>query len=167
MDKNDFTESLFRKVIAELRDEIKRMENKRNGNIIEQINEKVDVLEKIMTISVMKCKSGEPEIPAMAENNKAENDKKEDAEEANMEIPDRFITDAELAEFNGKNGKPAYIAIDGIVYDVSNSYLWSHGLHFGNVAGKDLTVEYSACHAGRPRLNKLPIVGRLAITKEI
>ena len=32
----------------------------------------------------------------------------------------------ELAEYNGKNGK-MYIAYQGQVYDVSNSYLWEDG----------------------------------------
>jgi len=160
MDRNDFTESLFRKVIAEIRDDIKKMESKRNGSIAERLSEKVDVLEKIMAVSVMKSKGGETDIPIMAENNS-----REVQEEANAEIPERIITDVELAEYNGRNGKPAYVAIDGIVYDVTNNDLWSQGLHFGNQSGRDLTVEYGACHVGRPRLNKLPIVGKLVITK--
>ena len=34
----------------------------------------------------------------------------------------------ELADYNGKNGK-IYIAYQGQVYDVTNSYLWEDGVH--------------------------------------
>jgi hypothetical protein len=30
----------------------------------------------------------------------------------------------ELATYNGQNGQPAYIAVEGVVYDVSNSSRW-------------------------------------------
>ena len=37
------------------------------------------------------------------------------------------ITSEELLSFNGKDGKPVYIAFQGRVYDVSKSPLWSKG----------------------------------------
>ena len=37
----------------------------------------------------------------------------------------------ELEENNGKNGKPAYIAYKGKVYDVSESSFWLDGDHLG------------------------------------
>lgn len=161
MDKNDFTESLFRKVISEIRDDIKRIETKSNGSVINRLNDKVDILEKIMAVTVMKNSAENPmDIPVINQN------ETEEAEETQTEIPDRFITDVELAENNGENGKPTYIAVDGIVYDVSDNKLWAEGLHFGNRSGRDLSVEYGACHAGRPRLDKLKVVGRLVISKK-
>ena len=36
---------------------------------------------------------------------------------------------SELAQYNGENGKPIYIAHAGKVYDVSESKLWRNGLH--------------------------------------
>jgi predicted heme/steroid binding protein len=153
MDKNDFTDSLFRKVITELRNDIKSIETKSNGSIIEQLNEKVSILEKIMAVSVMKSSGEESDaIPV------------QDVPVEPGIIPDRYVTDVELTENNGRNGKPTWVAVDGIVYDVSNNSLWSEGIHFGNISGRDLSVEYGACHAGRPRLNKLPIVGKLVIS---
>jgi len=34
------------------------------------------------------------------------------------------FTEEELAQCNGRNGNPAYIAYKGKVYDVSASFLW-------------------------------------------
>ena len=52
------------------------------------------------------------------------------------------VTVQELEENNGKNGKPAYFAYKGKVYDVSESSFWLDGDHLGmHQAGKDLTEE--------------------------
>jgi predicted heme/steroid binding protein len=67
----------------------------------------------------------------------------------------------ELARFDGKNGNPAYVAVNGIVYDVTNNAAWAAATHFGLAAGKDLTGAFSSCHAGQPVLNKLKVVGML------
>ena len=54
----------------------------------------------------------------------------------------RKFTLSELAEFNGKGGKPAYVAFEGKVYDVSASVFWMEGDHMGaHQAGGDLTSE--------------------------
>lgn len=68
---------------------------------------------------------------------------------------------AELSEYDGKNGNPAYVAVNGIVYDVTNNAVWAAATHFGLTAGRDLTLEFASCHAGQPILNKLVAVGRL------
>lgn len=50
------------------------------------------------------------------------------------------FTAKELARYNGKNGKPSYVAYDGKIYDVSNSFLWKDGIHqVLHRAGADLT----------------------------
>ncbi|HBL84646.1 MAG: hypothetical protein A2Y17_10960 [Clostridiales bacterium GWF2_38_85] len=77
----------------------------------------------------------------------------------------RYFTLAELAEYNGQDGMPVYVAMDGIVYDLTQSSLWADAKHFGMIPGKDLTINYKACHAGRPRLDMFPIVGYLAKPK--
>ncbi|WP_352400846.1 cytochrome b5 domain-containing protein [Anaerotignum sp.] len=74
----------------------------------------------------------------------------------------RSITRQELAVSNGKNGNPAYVAIDGFVYDVTNNPAWGAGTHFGLGAGRDLTNEFASCHEGENILKKLPVVGFLS-----
>jgi predicted heme/steroid binding protein len=66
----------------------------------------------------------------------------------------------ELAEYNGTNGK-AYVAYQGKVYDVSNSTLWTGGIHKGHNAGKDLTEEMNKAPHGSEILNGFPVVGTL------
>lgn len=67
----------------------------------------------------------------------------------------------ELSRFDGKGGNPAYVAVNGTVYDVTNNAAWAAASHFGLTAGKDLTNEFASCHAGQPILNKLKVVGKL------
>lgn len=71
------------------------------------------------------------------------------------------FTLAELAEFDGSGGKPAYVAVNGVVYDVSFNGAWGGGTHFGLYAGKDLTAQFGDCHSGSAILEKLPKVGVL------
>jgi len=55
-------------------------------------------------------------------------------------IEDRIFTERELSQFDGTRGRPAYIAYEGVVYDVSASPLWRGGLHQDlHYAGTDLT----------------------------
>lgn len=68
----------------------------------------------------------------------------------------------ELAQYDGNNGKPSYVAIEGIVYDLSKKAEWVGGTHFGLTAGRDLTTEFKSCH-GMSTLKNLPKVGVLAV----
>ena len=69
----------------------------------------------------------------------------------------RFTRD-ELAYYNGKDNKPAYIAVNGKVYDVSSSFLWQNGKHqVLHSAGKDLTVEMEKSPHGIELLEKFPM----------
>ncbi|PKR76979.1 cytochrome b5 [Halalkalibacillus sediminis] len=74
----------------------------------------------------------------------------------------RDITVEELATFDGKNGRPAYVAVNGTVYDVTNNRAWAAATHFALPAGRDYTSEFATCHAGQQSiLATLPVVGRL------
>ena len=72
------------------------------------------------------------------------------------------FTLAELATFNGENGQPAYVAVEGVVYDVSNHPRWQTNEHNGNVAGTDLTEAIKKAPHGTSKLKDLPVVGKLA-----
>ena len=72
----------------------------------------------------------------------------------------REISGEELSKCNGKNGKPAYIAYRGIVYDVTNSFLWKNGNHqVLHDAGQDLTKELDEAPHGPELLKRVPSVG--------
>lgn len=73
----------------------------------------------------------------------------------------RQFTKEELTAFDGKNGTPAYVAVNGTVYDVTNSAAWGAATHFGLSAGNDVTAQFNSCHAGQPILEKLPVVGKM------
>lgn len=45
----------------------------------------------------------------------------------------------ELAAYNGTNGKPMYVAIEGVLYDVTNVKAWKKGKHKGYTGGTDIT----------------------------
>ncbi len=67
----------------------------------------------------------------------------------------------ELSEYNGKNGNPAYIAYDGVVYDVSNHPRWKSGTHNGQKAGTDITDAIKRAPHGASKIKGLPVVGQL------
>ncbi|MBW2411589.1 MAG: cytochrome b5 [Deltaproteobacteria bacterium] len=69
---------------------------------------------------------------------------------------------AELAQFNGENGKPIYIAHAGKVYDVSESKLWRNGVHMKrHGAGRDLSADIQAAPHESDVLERFPQVGIL------
>ena len=75
---------------------------------------------------------------------------------------EKIFTLQQLALYNGLNGMEAYVAINGIVYDVTNVKTWSGGRHFGIGAGKDLTTYFNTCHKKDIHiLSDFPIVGKL------
>ena len=74
----------------------------------------------------------------------------------------RKISQAELAQNNGQNGKPAYVACKGRVYDVSESAFWLYGDHMGShQAGKDLTQELELAPHTDMTLQRVKEVGVL------
>ncbi|WP_341778851.1 cytochrome b5 domain-containing protein [Levilactobacillus sp. HBUAS70063] len=76
-------------------------------------------------------------------------------------MSDKIFSKDELAKFDGQQGQPAYVAIDGVVYDVSGVEAWAGGKHHGNLAGQELTsvIDGQSPH-GRKVLAKLPVVGQ-------
>jgi predicted heme/steroid binding protein len=75
---------------------------------------------------------------------------------------EKKFTLEELKQYDGKNGRPAYIAYKGKVYDVTDSSLWVDGDHQGeHQAGRDLTEEISKAPHGEETLDRIPIIGIL------
>lgn len=75
------------------------------------------------------------------------------------------LTLEELAKYNGQDGNPAYVAVDGTIYDVTDSPKWSKGKHRsvkGVEAGNDLTEKIKSLSPhGTGILEDYPIVGKL------
>lgn len=72
------------------------------------------------------------------------------------------LTLSELSQYNGKDGAPAYVAVDGVIYDVTNLSKWKNGEHNGYSAGQDLTdiIKNKSPH-GVAKLVGVPVVGKL------
>ena len=82
-----------------------------------------------------------------------------------MPNPESEITAAELRRNTGERGTRMYIALDGIVYDVTDCPRWRSGLHENlHFPGQDLTGEF----ADAPHMREVfkhpcvRVVGRLA-----
>jgi predicted heme/steroid binding protein len=67
----------------------------------------------------------------------------------------------DLAKYNGTGGNPSYVAINGVVYDLSQIESWTGGVHFGVSAGSDATENFMTCHGASDIPAKLPKVGVL------
>ncbi|MCQ5377743.1 MAG: cytochrome B5 [Candidatus Methanomethylicia archaeon] len=74
----------------------------------------------------------------------------------------REFTLEELSRFDGKDGRPAYVACRGKVYDLTESFLWQGGRHqVLHSAGSDLTKQLEESPHGIEALEKFPVVGIL------
>ncbi len=77
----------------------------------------------------------------------------------------RVFTLAELEQHDGKDGRPAYVGLDGKVYDLTESASWEEGEHVfcpDGFAGRDLTdVMDDAPPDHREELERFPIVGMM------
>lgn len=84
----------------------------------------------------------------------------EDNSEVETELLE--LTLEELAEFDGKEGRKAYVAVDGDIYDVTGNRKWLNGEHEqGMTAGKDLSEFISSAPHGKDILKQFTIVGKL------
>lgn len=72
----------------------------------------------------------------------------------------RIFTKAEIERADGKDGRPALVAVDGKVYDVSSSKFWKAGVHVNSHhAGEDLSLALKAAPHAADVLTNLDLVG--------
>ncbi len=72
-----------------------------------------------------------------------------------------------LSRFDGKEGRPGYIAYKGVIYDVTGSKLWREGNHLKkHFAGTDLTDVLRTAPHGEEKVDKMPAVGKLLAGNE-
>ena len=71
------------------------------------------------------------------------------------EAPSKNFSKEELAKYDGKNNNAAYISINGIVYDITNSKEWKESKYKTYQPGKD----YTDVEIEDELLNKLTVVG--------
>lgn len=81
---------------------------------------------------------------------------------------ERTFSLRELKQYDGAEGKPAYVAFQGKVYDVSHSRLWKRGAHVSrHFAGLDLTDSMAGAPHGVDVFAKFHIVGGLIREKPL
>ena len=72
------------------------------------------------------------------------------------------MTHEELAKFDGLEGRKAYVAVSGNIYDFTESGLWQNGDHQGmHRSGCDLTEELKAAPHVRAVIERFPVVDQL------
>lgn len=72
------------------------------------------------------------------------------------------LTPEQLAGYDGKEGRPAYFAYEGKIYDATASRLWKNGVHVGrHQAGQDLTETLKLAPHGSEKVAQMPEVGVL------
>ena len=76
----------------------------------------------------------------------------------------RKFTLDELKQYDGKEGRPAYAAFKGKIYDVTDDFLWVDGDHQGeHAAGKDLTESMAQAPHGEETLERVKLIGALVL----
>jgi predicted heme/steroid binding protein len=79
-----------------------------------------------------------------------------------LKVPGASFTLRELSAFDGRKGR-TYVAVGGVVFDVSGSPEWRGGLHRNlHWAGQDLTSYLPDAPHGMETIERYPVVGVLS-----
>lgn len=70
----------------------------------------------------------------------------------------------QLRVYTGDNGTPKYVAVNGIIYNLTDAPILEYAPHCEIVGGTDVTTMFNECHGiDYNILNKLPKVGILVL----
>lgn len=119
----------------------------------------------VSTLVISGCSSNKPitqkTTPQTTTENKTKTTPQITTEDKTKSTQQKVFTLDELKKYNGENGNPAYAAVDGVVYDVTNAEKWKNGKHQGIAAGNDLSKAINSSPHGKNVLTKLPVMGTL------
>lgn len=74
----------------------------------------------------------------------------------------RDLTLEELSQCDGREGRRAYIAYKGQIYDVTRGRWWIEGMHAArHQAGSDLTPDLPRAPHGEENILRMPVIGTL------
>lgn len=80
------------------------------------------------------------------------------------------MTLEELRQYDGQDGRPMYVAVDGNVYDLTKCRYWEKGVHTESpvnaIAGRDLTEVLKESKHGIKRVKRYPRVGYIVDSKD-
>jgi predicted heme/steroid binding protein len=72
-------------------------------------------------------------------------------------------TRTQLALRNGQDKPEIWVALHGMIYDVTSSRLWRNGKHYEHWAGQDLTPELADAPHTEKVFDKFNVVGILVV----
>lgn len=76
-------------------------------------------------------------------------------------MSDQIYTKTQLALRNGQDRPEIWVALNGLIYDVTSSKMWRNGKHYEHWAGQDLTDELKDAPHTERVFEKFKIVGKL------
>jgi len=82
-------------------------------------------------------------------------------EDKHADAPLPVYTRAQLALRNGQDKPEVWVALNGLIYNVSISRLWRNGKHYEHWAGQDLTDELKDAPHTEKVFDKFTVIGRL------
>lgn len=71
------------------------------------------------------------------------------------------FTKSQLALRNGQDKPQIWVALHGVIYEVTDSRLWNNGKHYEHWAGQDLTDELKDAPHTEKVFEKFKAIGRL------
>jgi predicted heme/steroid binding protein len=115
----------------------------------------------VLTIGLAGCQSENDVNTDKVTDDNQQNDVIEDDQNEVIENDVLQLTEEELSVYNGQDGEKAYVAVNGIIYDVTNVSAWRNGSHNGATAGQDVSDFINNAPHGESVLDDLEVVGEL------